>query len=85
MSAGFSKIDSNGRIINLCEMKYAIDKFTITKNINDNLRKKRAVFIEETKTRKTVHLTFITTYGVKRNMYSGYVQSEVTLDDLFVA
>ena len=30
------------------------------------------------------HLTFITTYGVKRNAYSNMVQSEVLLDDLFM-
>ena len=27
--------------------------------------------------------TFVTTYGLKRNMYSGTVNSEVVLDDLF--
>lgn len=32
---------------------------------------------------KALHLTFVTTYGVKRNMYSSIVQSEVTMDDLF--
>lgn len=30
-----------------------------------------------------VHLTYVTTYGLKRNKHSGIVQSEVTLDDLF--
>jgi hypothetical protein len=77
-------IDRNDRIINLCEVKYAADEFTITKDINNNLRKKRSVFMEETKTRKTVHVTFITTYGVKYNEYQGNIQSEVTMDDLFM-
>jgi hypothetical protein len=40
--------------------------------------------MEETKTRKTVHITFITTYGVKYNEYKGNIQSEVTMDDLFM-
>lgn len=35
------------------------------------------------KSTQTIQLTFITTFGVKHNMYSGLVQSEVTLDDLF--
>jgi len=26
----------------------------------------------------------VTTYGIKRNIYSGNIQSEVTLDDLFM-
>ena len=32
---------------------------------------------------KSIHLTFITSKGVKQNRYSGIVQSEVLLDDLF--
>ena len=76
-------IDRNDRVINLCEIKYAIDEFTITKDVNDNLRKKRAAFMEETKTRKAVHTTMITTYGVKRNEYWGNIQSEVILNNLF--
>ena len=32
---------------------------------------------------KSIHLTFVTSRGVKQNMYSGIVQNEVTLDDLF--
>ena len=75
--------DRNDHVINLCAMKYAVDEFTITKDTNDNLRKKRAAFMEETKTRKAVHITMITTYGVKRNEYWGNIQGEVTLSNLF--
>lgn len=38
---------------------------------------------ETTGTKKAVHLTYVTTYGLKRNKHSGIVQSEVRLDDLF--
>ena len=41
-------------------------------------------FIEKTKTRKSVKLVFVTSSVLLRNMYSGRVQAEVTLDDLFV-
>ena len=34
--------------------------------------------------KKSVHLTMIASYGLKRNEYSGQVQNEVTLDDLFI-
>lgn len=38
----------------------------------------------KTKTKKTIFLTMITTYGVIRNPYSkNLVQSEVTMDALF--
>ena len=76
-------IDRRDRVINLCEMKYADNEFTITKEYDKVLRNKRSVFKEETRTRKTVHTTMITTYGVKHNEYWGNIQSEVILDDLF--
>jgi len=77
-------IDRNDHIINICEMKYSKDEYTITKEYNELIRKRYAMFTEETKTRKTVHTTMITTYGVKHNTYYGNIQSEVIMDDLFV-
>jgi hypothetical protein len=76
-------IDRNDHVINLCEMKYANTEFVIDKKQDENLRNKRGAFIQETKTRKAVHLTMVTTYGVKQNEYSGLIQSEVKMDDLF--
>jgi len=76
-------IDRRDRVINLCEMKYADNEFTITKEYDKVLRNKRSVFKEETRTSKTVHTTMITTYGVKHNEYWSTIQSEVILDDLF--
>ncbi len=76
-------IDRKDGVINLCEMKYANTEFAIDKKYDENLRNKKAAFQSESKTRKTIHLTMITTYGVKRNEYSGQVQSEVFIDDLF--
>ncbi|GHU89128.1 hypothetical protein FACS1894155_05420 [Bacteroidia bacterium] len=76
-------IDRNDNIINLCEMKYSGKEFVITKSYDENLRNKRGAFIEETGTRKTVHITMLTTYGVKHNEYRNDIQSEVTMDDLF--
>jgi len=49
----------------------------------DILRKRKATFIEECKTRKTVHTTMITTFGVNHNTYWENVQSEVTMEDFF--
>ncbi|MDR1594321.1 MAG: ATP-binding protein [Prevotellaceae bacterium] len=76
-------IERKDDVINLCEMKYSNAEFVIDKKYEWNLRNKREAFINETKTRKTVHLTMITTYGVKRNEYSGIIQSEVKMNDLF--
>ena len=76
-------IDRNDGIINLCEMKYADDEFIIDKKTDENLRNKKSAFMRETKTRKTVHFTMVTTYGVKHNEYWGNIQTEVIMDDLF--
>jgi AAA+ ATPase superfamily predicted ATPase len=76
-------IERKDNVINLCEMKYANTEFVIDKKYEQNLRNKRETFLNETKTRKTVHITMVTTYGVKRNEYSGLIQSEVKMDDLF--
>jgi hypothetical protein len=76
-------IDRRDQVVNLCECKYSIHEFTVTKEYERALRNKIAVFAEETGALKALHTTMITTYGVKRNEYSGIVQSEVTMDDLF--
>jgi len=76
-------IDRNDGIINICEMKYSENEFVIDKKQDENLRNKKAAFREETKTRKAVHITMVTTYGVKRNEYWNNIQSEVRMEDLF--
>jgi hypothetical protein len=76
-------IDRNDRVVNLCEMKYTKDAFVIDQKYDKVLRNKWDAFVRETKTRKAIHLTLITTYGVKRNAYCGMIQSEVKMDDLF--
>lgn len=57
--------------------------FEITNDYDKVLRNKIERFREETKTKKALHLTMITTYGVKQGKYSGLIQSQVTMDDLF--
>lgn len=77
-------IDRRDQTINLCEMKFSQGEFEITKQYDERLRERIEIFRLETKTRKALHQTFVTTYGLKRNAYSGNIQSEVVLDDLFV-
>ncbi|GHT18617.1 hypothetical protein FACS189429_5380 [Bacteroidia bacterium] len=64
-------------------MKYAEEEFMIDKKQDETLRNKRAAFRTETKTRKTLYLTMITTYGVAHNAYWNNIQSEVTMENLF--
>ena len=70
-------------VINLCEMKHSLSPITLTAKDDHELQQKRAAFIAETGTRKAVHITMVTMYGLSHKGYRASVQSEVTLDDLF--
>ena len=76
-------IDRADNVINLCEMKFSQEIFTIDKDYEQQLRHKMSCFCELTKTRKAVHLTMVTMYGVEHNAYWNRVQKEVTAEDLF--
>jgi len=76
-------IDRNDQVINLCEMKYSLSEYAIDAEYEQKLRNKKSAFIDATNTRKAVHLTMVTTFGIKTNVHSGIVQNEVKLDDLF--
>jgi hypothetical protein len=78
-------IDRNDGIINLCEMKYSNREFVITADYEKNLRNKRGLFEGETRTKKGIHLTLISTYGIQQNKHAGIIQSQITTDDLFTA
>ena len=76
-------IDRRDDTINICEMKWASEPYVIDKDYDEKLRNKVAAFIRETGTRKSILISMVTTYGVKENMYSDAVQSQVVMDDLF--
>ncbi len=78
-------IDRRDRVINLCEMKFSLSEYAIDKDYDEKLRKRIETFRKNTKTKKAVQIVFVTTYGVESNQYSGIVQKQVTLDDLFKA
>jgi AAA+ ATPase superfamily predicted ATPase len=78
-------VDRRDQVINLCEMKFSINPFHIDKKYADELRNKIGVFKQETRTRKSVFLTIITTFGLKTNDHSaGLVQNDLSMDCLFV-
>ncbi len=79
-------IDRNDRVINICEMKFSRNEFNITKRYNQELINKINVLRNATKTKKTIFMTFITTYGLKENKYSNsLVNHNLTMDILFKA
>lgn len=76
-------IDRADGVINICEMKYAKEEYVIDANYEQHLRERISSFRAATQTKKSLLQTFVTTYGVKRNIHSGIVASEIKMDDLF--
>jgi uncharacterized protein len=77
--------DRADHCINICEIKFSATPFTIDKRYAEQMKKKLMVFNAETKTRKTVIRTFITTYGLVNNDYKiQCADAEITMNDLFV-
>ena len=76
-------LDRSDGVINVCEMKFSPDIFVIDTKMEADLMRKLAVFSTATHTRKAIHLTMVTPFGILRNAHSGRVQSEITLNDLF--
>ena len=77
-------IDRNDGIINVCEAKFYDKPFVISKEYATKLNKKINVFQENSKSNKTIFPTIITTFGLQANEHSiGFIQQEITLEDLF--
>lgn len=76
-------INRADNVINLCEIKFSKDIYSIDKDYASQLRHKVNVFENETKTRRNLHTTLVTTCGLAYNEYSGIIQKVVTMDSLF--
>ncbi len=77
-------LDRADDCINLFEFKFCKEEYVLTKEYAQKLAKKREVFRQQTKTKKTIFITMITPYGIKKNEHSiGIVDKELTMDALF--
>ena len=77
----FDRLDG---VINLCEIKCSDSPFSIDKAYAQKLQNKIDIFRKQTRTKKQLFLSMITTYGLKPTMYSEeMVTNEVILKDLF--
>lgn len=77
-------IDRADNCINICEMKFSTTPFLIEKKYAESLLNKVQAFHQATNTKKTLFLTFVTTYGLVDNDYKTQrVDAEVTMNALF--
>jgi AAA+ ATPase superfamily predicted ATPase len=76
-------IDRKDQVINLCEIKFSIDRFSIDKAYSENLRRKISAFKTATGTTKAIFLTLISTYGLAPGPHSDLVQNDIGMEALF--
>ena len=76
-------IERADKIVNVCEVKYSQGEYELSKDEYDKICRRKEAFIKETRLRHAAWITVITTEGVAEGQYSGMIQSQVKLDDLF--
>ena len=77
-------IDRQDKCINLCEIKFSSDPFILNKKYVNELKQKEASFRTQTKTRKSIFLTLISTYGIKNSdSFPGLIQNDISMEALF--
>lgn len=70
-------------VTNLCEMKFYSDTFEVSKSFYRTMLTRLNLLTERLPKKYAVHPTLVTTFGLKRNEYSGIFNKVITLDDLF--
>ena len=77
-------IERADRTVCLCEMKYSDSEFVLTKEYAKHLLHRKMFFRDVTKTRKSISLVLVSTYGAAPGKHSTIIDKQVILDDLFV-
>ena len=77
-------IDRMDHAIHLCEIKFSQNPYILDKKTAENIRQKHAVFQHNSKTKKHLFTTLITTLGLVENKWTAeIVDQSLTMDDLF--
>jgi uncharacterized protein len=76
-------IERADNCVNIVEMKYYNDSYSLTKQEHGNLLKRINSFLEKTKSKKTIFVTLISPHGAIKNEYFlNLITNEITLLDL---
>ena len=76
-------ISRKDNVVNLCEMKFYSEDFTVTKDYHKTLVHRANLLEKQLPKKASVQSVLVTTYGLAYNDYSSAFVSTVTLDDLF--
>ena len=72
------------RVVNLCEMKFLSREFEPTIDDEMKLRSRISILQDHLSFKQTVHMTLVTTVGLKSNAHSSVIQQTVTINHLFL-
>ena len=70
-------------VINMCELKFYSGDFEVTKDYYRTLLNRETMLQNEVSPKVAIRNTLITTFGLKKNEYSGIFTNVILLDDLF--
>ncbi len=73
----------NDNVVNMCELKFYRGEFEVDKKYYKTLLQRQEILSEMISSKKVVHSTLITTFGLKQNEYSSGFTNVIILDDLF--
>lgn len=76
-------INRKDNVVNLCEMKFYNEKFTVSKYYHAKMVHRQNLLTGQLPKRTTVHNVLVTTDGLNYNEYSGIFQNVITIDKLF--
>ncbi len=71
------------RVVNLCEMKFLSKEYEPNNEDEMKFRSRIATLQEHLSFKQTIHMTLVTTVGLKHNAHSGVIQKVVTINQLF--
>lgn len=76
-------IERKDNVINMCEVKFYSDEFTVNKECHFALVRREQLLRGIVPKKASIHNTLITTFGLKPTEYFGDFTNTITLDDLF--
>ena len=76
-------LDRADGIVDLCEMKFTRAPFVVSAECRTNLLEKIDAFRRTFKSRKAIHVVFVSSAGLRPGIHSDVIQTEIRLEDLF--
>ncbi|MBO4337212.1 MAG: ATP-binding protein [Lachnospiraceae bacterium] len=76
-------IQRKDNVVNMCEMKFYSEDFTVDKEYDELLRHRQNLLKENLPRKSMIHNTLITTYGIRDNEYRWSFDNVINMNDLF--